>query len=97
MSTHLDLFTEKVLPLLEMSAPEYLDAARAIAREIAVQKGSVTIDDVRLRLPPPESVDARVMGAVLAPREFTCIGYEKSSRRECHNRPIGIFTWSVKT
>ena len=85
------LFEVEVLPLYEEHRADWLERARATGEEIARRKGSVTINDVRDACPPPAGVDPRVMGAVLATKRFVAVGYERSSRKECHNRPIAIF------
>lgn len=89
--TSTDLFRQEVLPLFEMTRATYLGAARAVARQIAHQKGEVDINQVRALCPPPPDIDPRVMGAVLRGGEFEPVGYRRSGRRECHNRPIAIF------
>lgn len=86
-----DLFEEQVRPLFEQYRADYLARARQIARQIAMRNGEVTINDVREHCPPPEGVDPRVMGAILRKPEFIAVGYTKSHRSVCHNRPICIF------
>ena len=86
-----DLFSQKILPLFEQTRADWLKAARSVARDIAAEQGSVTIDDVRAACPPPADVDPRVMGAVMRKPNFVPVGYQKSSRATCHNRPIAVF------
>lgn len=85
-----DLFTQSVLPLFEVHRASFLERARAAAFQIATKQGTLTIDDVREVVPLPKDMDGRVFGAVLK-RDFELVGYRKSSRRACHNRPVGIF------
>lgn len=86
------IFDDVVVPLFEATREGWLSAARDVARQIAARHGRVTIDDVRALCPPPEDVDPRVMGAVFRPtKQWACVGYERSKRSTCHNRPIGIF------
>lgn len=84
-------FEQKVLPLFEASRADWLAAARRVALDHAKKHGQVTIDDVRNLCPPPDDIDPRVMGAVLAGKLFRKIGYQNSSRSDCHGRPIGVF------
>lgn len=70
---------------------QWLANARAAARRIAREKGTVTIDEVRECCPPPVGVDPRVMGAVMQPREFQMIKFVESRRKACHGRHIGLF------
>ncbi|HEX2761795.1 MAG TPA: hypothetical protein VHM27_14820, partial [Rhizomicrobium sp.] len=60
---------------------QWLANARAAARRIAREKGTVTIDEVRECCPPPAGVDPRVMGAVMQPREFQMIKFVESRRK----------------
>ncbi len=69
----------------------WMKAARGAARKAALEKGRVTIDDVRAVCPPPPDADPRIMGAVFAGGEFVRMGFEASSRAACHGRPIGVF------
>lgn len=75
----------------ETDKMQWLAAARAAARRIAREKGTVTIDEVRECCPPPSGVDPRVMGAVMQPREFQMIKFVESRRKACHGRHIGLF------
>ncbi len=65
--------------------------ARIAARHIAVEKGEVTINDVREVCPPPEDADPRILGAVFQKNEFVRVGFAVSDRRACHGRMIGVF------
>jgi hypothetical protein len=84
------LFETEVLPRLEAKRAEWLSGARAVARQLG-RKGPTNINDVRRLCPLPPGVDPRVMGAVFNKSEWVCVGYKRSSRSTCHNRPIGTF------
>lgn len=87
-----DLFSSAVLPLFEQHRRDWLESARAVARHLAFQNGSVTIDDVRQFCAPPEGIDPRVCGAVFRTKDFEPTGaYRKSARSACHNRPVAVF------
>lgn len=88
------IFEQGVLPLFERKSPNWIDDARAAARKLGANGKVVTIDDVRGVLPPPEGTDPRVMGAVFSKREWECLGYRQSTRKECHGRPVAI--WRLK-
>jgi hypothetical protein len=85
------IFDDAVLPLFAQHGGEWIAHARAVARRIAVERGQVTIDDVRALCPPPEGADPRIMGSVFAGGQFAQVGRINSSRRECHGRSIGVF------
>ena len=78
-------------PRFETGKMQWLASARAAARRIAREKGTVTIAEVRECCPPPADVDPRVMGAVMQPREFQLIKFVESRRKACHGRHIGLF------
>ena len=84
------LFETEVLPRFEAMRSEWLEGARAVARRLGAD-GAVTVNDVRRLCPLPPGIDPRVMGAVFNKSEWVCVGYKRSSRSTCHNRPIGTF------
>lgn len=86
------IFDQQVLPLFEQSRTAWLANARATARYLARKNGQVNINDVRAECPPPDGVDPRCMGAVFSGKDFIRIGYIDSSRRQCHGRPIAVFS-----
>lgn len=88
MTSH---FEQTILPIFEETRPAYLAHARRIAAELGRDGRRITINEVRNAAPPPEGIDPRVMGAVLTRSEWVKVGYENSSRRTCHGRPVAIF------
>ena len=85
------MLQEDIAPRVKTNCMEWLTQARAAARRIARENGTVTIDEVREFCPPPEGVDPRVMGAVMQPREFQMVKLVESRRKACHGRHIGVF------
>jgi hypothetical protein len=86
-------YEKEVLPEQEADNGLWIDKARKTAKELARRKGQVTIDDVRIKCPPPPKADSRVMGAVFRPKHgWVLVGYRKSDRKDCHGRPVAI--WS---
>lgn len=83
--------TQAALDLYEVHRADFLRAARAAADKHLEENETITIDDVREVCPPPAGIDPRVYGAVFNTDDYECVGYRKSTRKECHNRPIGIF------
>ncbi len=73
----------------------WIARARAAARNVAAEKGAITIDDVRELCPPPEGADPRIMGAVFQKSEFVRVDFAVSARRSCHGRMIGMFRLRV--
>lgn len=87
----MSLFEQTILPLFEEHRGDWLIAARHVAAQIGADGRNVTIDDVRDRIPPPANVDPRVMGSVLNRKDWVRVGYQQSTRSDCHHRPIGVF------
>jgi hypothetical protein len=86
-----NLFETEVLPLFEEHREDWLSRARQVAHRLGMRGDEVTIDDVREHIEPPPGKDPRVMGAVFLKSEWESVGYRRSTRKECHNRPIAIF------
>jgi hypothetical protein len=67
---------------------------------IARRRLTFTVDDLHVLEPMIESLhrDRRVLGAVLASLRkqglIAPVNYERSTRKECHNRPI--MRWQVR-
>lgn len=86
-----DLFEQDILPVFKQTRMKWLVLARGKARAIAMEHGSVTVDDVRVVCPPPAGLDPRIMGAIFRSPSFVAVGYQKSVRKTCHQRPIAVF------
>ena len=84
-------FKSDVQPKLEAARREWLIKARKVALELGRTLGQVTVDDVRRVISPPKNVDGRVMGILFHDGNWVCVGYRRSTRPECHHRPIGVF------
>ena len=71
---------------------KYLLDAREKMTAFSALVGAVTADDVHRECPPWPGLDPRIIGAVMRDERFIPTGrYIKSSREECHSRPIQIF------
>jgi hypothetical protein len=77
---------------LEEARAEYLATARAVARKLLSVRDTITVNDVRAIAPPPAGIDGRVMGVLFKSKEFEATGdFIRSTRGECHGRPIQKF------
>jgi hypothetical protein len=85
------LFDRDILPLFEEHRRDWLEHARTVAFRLGTTGRAITVDDVRALVPPPAHVDPRVMGAIFRTSDWEPIGYVRSDRRTCHNRPIAQF------
>lgn len=89
---------------------EWMIAAGSAVRAVAVSMTTFTTDDVwdmltffwTLNIPPVTTHEPRAMGAVMrrAVKDGVCVAtpaYERSSRVECHARPVRIWRSLVKS
>lgn len=89
-------YSNNVLELHEEHHTDWIEKARAVARQLAVAKGAISSDDIWEHCPPPPNADPRVMGAVFYPRsDWERVDYRPSIRRTSHGRPVAI--WTLKT
>jgi hypothetical protein len=82
---------EEALELLERTRADYLSRARYAAMRLYQRTGNpVCVDDVRRVVPPPASVDPRVMGAIFSGKQWLAVGFTVA-KGHCHARPIRMF------
>ena len=87
---------DRILELLAGKHTTYLTFCRAIAREIAMRAGSVSIDEVRTELlardlPMPSDIgaDERIFGTLFRSKDFRAIGHRTTSRADWAQR-VGV-------
>lgn len=83
---------QQAMNLFEATRIEFLDYARWVARKICLEKGHVTIDDVRELVSLPPGIDGRVYGAVFKEKDWIKTGFTQTKIKSSHNRPISVFT-----
>ena len=69
----------------------WVDQARAAAKSIAVERGSVSIDDVLEAQPRPDHVHPNATGAVFKERCWAKVGYRQSTNPSARARVVGIY------
>lgn len=69
---------------------DFIHRARETGRAIAVERGCVTIDDIRREIPHPEGMPDSVYGSIFR-SGFKCMGFTKSTREEAHGRIITVW------
>ena len=80
------------LDALERARADYIAAARRVASDLAPNIGdTITVDQVRAVLPPPDCIDGRVMGAILRKPTWEVKSYGGGARKTSHQRPIARF------
>ena len=82
---------EEALELLEEKRSNFLSHCRQVALSVYLNRGEVTIDDVRRRVELPKDIDGRVFGAVFNTADWEKVGYTTTKIKTSHRRPIGIF------
>lgn len=90
---------EKVMDMYSFGRSAEFDFLSAVALGIALD-GPVTADALHSATQSKFVSDPRIIGTVLGSLKrkglLQIIGIKKSERRECHNRPISIFTLTEK-
>lgn len=84
-------YHDAIKPRQEYDYSEWLERANAAITLLSKERdtGIVTSDDVWDICPPPDGVDARVMGALWRPRDrWVKVGYVTSRRAINHKRTI---------
>lgn len=76
---------------LKGNYPEYIEMARAAAREHGRHNETVCSDDVWAKCPPPGWAHVNVMGAIFKHDDFIHLGYRKSRRPSAHARVISYY------
>lgn len=71
---------------------DYVERARQLAADLALQQGFVCSDDIQEKLPPPPWAHHNVMGAVFASSMFRFVKFIKSRRPSAHGRMIRLYT-----
>lgn len=69
----------------------WVDRARAAAKSIAFERGSVAIDDVLEAEPRPEEVHPNATGSIFREDCWIKVGYRPSSIPSAHARVVGIY------
>ena len=84
---------DRIIAAFQANHKTYLESLRAFARDIARRDGQVSVDEVRdecarreFPLPDDVGIDARVLGALFATREFRPIGQRPTTRTGWANR-----------
>lgn len=70
---------------------EWVDQARIVAKNLATQYGSVSIDEVLEHCPRPAHIHPNATGTVFREKCWMKIGYKQSTISSAHARAIGVF------
>ena len=76
-------------------AKQFLEKARKVAKEIAINKGSVSADNIKERIKIPKGLSPNIMGGVFT-NEFVKKGYRKSTDKLAKGRIISFYHFKQK-
>ncbi len=88
MTTEAQELKEQALDAHEERHREWVLQARDVAVKVALDFGSVSINDVRPRCPLPEGAHPSLYGAVFRTRVLRPAGYVVAFHRESHGRVV---------
>jgi predicted ArsR family transcriptional regulator len=96
----MDLFSQKdALELLEATRAQLIERFRKLFMD-RLRGGPCAVSDVADELPIPPDIDRRFLGAVhlkpLKEKLIVFVEYRKSTRPECHGRPVAIWKLTEK-
>ena len=79
------------LDLFEIRDAEFLSECRTVARRVAMERGQVSINDIRERVALPANVNPSVFGAVFKSRDFRAVGYTEATHKAAHARAVRVY------
>lgn len=79
------------LALFEKRDPEFLSHCRTIAVEVARQKGTVSINDIRAQVLLPANVHPSVLGSVFKSKRFQAVGFTEAAHKAAHARVVRVY------
>lgn len=84
--------TNRQQDLFKSESNAWLSNARTIAKQIAVQKGFVSSDDVRLRFPLSGAIHRNIVGSLFKTKDFKWNGVKKSTTPSRKGGLISVYT-----
>lgn len=79
------------LTLFEQRDTAFLSHCRALAVEIARERGSVCINDIRSQVRLPAELHPSVLGSVFKSKKFKAIGFTEATHAAAHARVIRVY------
>ena len=79
------------LSLFEHRDTAFLTHCRALAVEIARERGSVCINDIRSQVRLPAELHPSVLGSVFKSKKFKAIGFTEATHAAAHARVIRVY------
>ena len=70
----------------------WIEDARDVARQIAVNNGEVTIEDVLDEFALPDEMDPRIVGGVLRHPDFVRTGNRSLMAKDRRYKTVGVFS-----
>lgn len=76
-------------------AADWLESARAAAKQIAMRQGTVSADDVLEACPRPPHVHPNATGSIFKGNPFEIVAYRTSRKTSAHARRIAVYQLKV--
>ena len=83
---------EQALDSHEERHRDWVLKARDIAVKVALDFGSVSINDVRERIQLPANLHPSVLGAVFRTKQFKKVGLVEANHPQAHARIVRVYT-----
>lgn len=80
------------LDLFELRDSEFLTACRSIAKRVAMERGQVSINDIRELVELPTNMNPSVFGAIFRVREFKPVGFTEAKHKSAHARAVRVYS-----
>lgn len=80
------------LDLFELRDAEFLSECRNLAKRVAMERGQVSINDIRERVELPANLNPSVFGAVFKTRDFKPVGYTEAKHKSAHARAVRVYS-----
>lgn len=79
------------LDLFQVRDAVFLEHCRALAVLVAIEQGTVSINDIRARVKIPAHMHPSVLGAVFRSKKFKAVGYTEAIHPQAHARVVRVY------
>lgn len=84
------------LDFFEVRDEEFLKICRTVATQVCIQRGTVSINDVRAEVKLPSGMHPSVLGAVFKTKQFQACGYTEATHPQAHARVVRVYQLTNK-
>lgn len=79
------------LDFFEVRDEEFLKICRSVATQVCIQRGTVSINDVRAEVKLPSGMHPSVLGAVFKTKQFKPCGFTEATHPQAHARVVRVY------